>query len=227
MAPRNNPTTSEEFKSLTKTINILKKTNVQGLNYVFLHLPSSKIVIPIDTSFANTRGMKRQLGYVIFMVDKHIRCNILHYGSKRCQRITRSVMAANVQGLILGFDFSFLIKSMVDEILGTNIRILAMIERKTMFNFVAKDRRSTERRLQFDILPLCQSNDEGFLQRIAYIPGLENPVGPLTNPALSILSFLHDENQHIHVGPSRLGTITRTKNHRSVDVFNCEKARFL
>ena len=98
-----------------------------------------------DASFANDKELKSQLGYVILMVDKHNNCNILHYGSNRCQRIARSVMAAEVQALILGFDYAFMIKTLVEEILGTELIIEAMIDSRTVFNVVAKEAKTTER----------------------------------------------------------------------------------
>ena len=125
------------------------------------------------------------------MVDKQNRCNIVHYGSNRRQRIARSVMAAEVQALILGFDFAFLIKTMIDEIIGRNLEIDAMMDRKTVFNIIAKDGKTTEKRLQIDVLSIRESYDLGELRRIAWIPGVENPADSLTKPVLSITSPLY------------------------------------
>ena len=94
-------------------------------------------------------------------------------------------MTAEVQALILGFDYAFMIKTLVEEILGTELVIEAMIDSRTVFNVVAKKAKTTERRLQIDIFALRQSYDTGELNRIAWIPGQSNPADPLTKPALS------------------------------------------
>lgn len=46
-------------------------------------------------------------------------------------------MAAEIQALVLGFDFAFLGKDLLEEILVRNMRIEDKIESKTVFNVVA------------------------------------------------------------------------------------------
>lgn len=45
-------------------------------------------------------------------------------------------MAAEIQALVLGFDYAFLVKDLVEEILGRKMRIEAMIDSETVFNVV-------------------------------------------------------------------------------------------
>ena len=196
IAPGNKQTTTAEFKSLTKTTNFLTKTKNQGLDFIKLNLESARIVLATDASFANTADLKSQLGYFIMLVDDKQRCNVLHYGSNKCQRIARSVMAAEIQALMLGFDYAFYVRDLLEEILGRSFKIEAMIDSKTVFNVVAKDGKTTERRLQIDILSLRESYDNGELNRIAWIPGPTNPADPLTKPALSTTSPLFKIMEH-------------------------------
>lgn len=62
----------------------------------------------------------------------------MRYGTNKLQRIARFFMAAKVQGLFLGFDFTFFIKKMVEEIVGRDLTIEAIIDRKMVCNVVAK-----------------------------------------------------------------------------------------
>lgn len=55
-------------------------------------------------------------------------------------------MAAEVQELVLGFDFAFLVKDLIEEILGHKIRLEVMIDRRTVFNVVAKDGQTSGKR---------------------------------------------------------------------------------
>ena len=190
IAPGNKPTSPEEYKSLQKTTKYLQKTKEQGLNYLPLDLESIRIVLLTDASFANATGMKSQLGYLLLLVDKHENCNVLHYGSDKCKRIARSVMAAELHALVLGFDYAFLVKDLVEEILGRKIVVEAMVDNKSVFNVIAKDGKTAERRLQIYVLALRQSYDLGELERIAWIPGTDNPADSLTKPVLSTSSPL-------------------------------------
>ena len=74
-----------------------------------------------------------------------------------------------------------MIKTLVEEILGTALVIEPMIDSRTVFNVVAKEAKTTERRLQTDIFALRQSFDTGELNRMPLIPGQSNPADPLTN----------------------------------------------
>lgn len=84
-------------------------------------------------------------------------------------------MAAEMQALVPGFDFSFLIRNLAQKMLGNTVSIEAMIDLRTVFHIVAKDARTCERRPQRDALALRPSFDEGELSRIAWIPGCDNP----------------------------------------------------
>jgi len=84
----------EDLKRLNKLIKYCKKTKDIGLKFVKLDLDSTKIVLFTDSSFANAKNLKSQLGFVIALVDKENNANIIHFGSSRCQRVTRSAMAS-------------------------------------------------------------------------------------------------------------------------------------
>lgn len=55
--------------------------------------------------------------------------NIDYLGSKIWQLISRSVTATESQALILGFDLIFLVPDLIEEILGLNIDIEAIVRR--------------------------------------------------------------------------------------------------
>lgn len=180
IAPGKNEVTDKDIKSLKKTTKFLKETIEQGLTFVPLNLETMRLVLMTDASFANAQGMKSQLGYLIMLVDDEGNCNIVHYGSNRCKRVARSVMAAEIQALVLGFDYAYVVKDLIEEILGRTIMLDAMVDSKTVFDVIAKDAKTTERRLQIDVIALRQSYDMGELNRLAWIPGIMNASDPLT-----------------------------------------------
>lgn len=141
----------EEFKLLEKAIIFLRKTEDFELKYFPLDLPISRIVLMTDASFTNSRGLKYQLSYVIALADDNYKANIFHYGSNLCKRVARSLMAAEVHGLVLGFYYAYIVRELVSKILGRNVSIESYGYRKTLFNLIAKYGSTSERRLQIDI----------------------------------------------------------------------------
>lgn len=125
------------------------------------------------------------------MVDAKDRANIVHYGSNKSKRVARSVLAAEMHGLTLGFDYAFVIKTMLEEIIGRTVQVEALIDSKTLFNVIAKDASTAERRLQIDALALRESYSIGELSRIGWLPGTRNPTNGLTKCILSQNSPLY------------------------------------
>lgn len=101
------------------------------------------------------------------------------------------IMAAGIQALDLGLDYAFLVKDIVNEILGTSIQLKGIIDSKTVLNVVAKDGKTTERRLHIDVLELHQSYYIVELDRISCIRGNINPTESLKNPVLNATSLLY------------------------------------
>lgn len=108
-------------------------------------------------------------------------------------------MAAEIQALVLGFDYAYLVKDLLHEILGTKIKFEAMIDIKTGFNFVAKEEKTSERRLQIDIFVLRQSYDLGELDRVAWISSSSNPGLPhKTSTKIHVTIIFHHGKQLVH-----------------------------
>lgn len=95
------------------------------------------------------------------------------------------MIAAEVQALVHGFGYAFLVRDLVKELLRGTLQLEAMIDRKKVFNIVAKDGKTTERRLQIDALALRKYYKDGELSRNFWIPGKSNPADALTKPVSS------------------------------------------
>lgn len=174
LASGNQDPTKSEMKRLNKMVNRCIETSSTGLNYEFLDINSVRLALFTDASFANAAKLKSQIGYVLVLVDKDNRANIIHYGSSRCKRVTRSVMAAEVHGLMYGFDSDFIAKDMLEEILGRSVDLDTYVYSRTLFNVIAKDSAILEKRLQIDVFSIRESHKARELRNIAWIPGKEN-----------------------------------------------------
>lgn len=135
-------------------------------------------------SFANTEDLKSQLGYVITLADYTGSPDIVHYGCYQFRRVARSVMEAELQGLVLGFDFAFIIRQLLLEILGRKYALSrTQIVRSSSTLFLNKGL------LQSAVLKstfaLRESYEKRDLSRIGWIPGSENISDALTKTVLS------------------------------------------
>jgi len=171
---------STAMKKLKEIVAHCQKTSAEGLNFVKLDKDTLKIVLFTDASFGNAVGLSSQAGFVVVLMDESGAANILHYGSKKCRRVTRSVMAAELLSLVNGFDSAFIIKHTVSEILDMDIPMDAFVDSRTTFNCVAKNSTTLEKRLQIDVAALRESLTRGELRCMGWIPGSANPADGLT-----------------------------------------------
>ncbi|RAL61913.1 hypothetical protein DID88_002402 [Monilinia fructigena] len=124
MAAQTTQPDKDDIAMLNKRIKWQKENSARGLNYIPLDLDSLKIVVFADASFANNKDYSSQIGYVIIMMDKHNNANIIHWSSIKCKRVTRSVLASELYGLVQGFDIGAAITSTVSAILGKEVPLI-------------------------------------------------------------------------------------------------------
>lgn len=174
------PSTPDEFKQLNKFVAYLHGTADGGLKFVRWNMHTAMLVLLMYTSFASSCDLKSQLWLVVFLMDHAGNANILHYGSNRCRRVTRSIMASEIHALVLGFSFSFIVESLLEDVTGRRAPIEANVDSTTVCNVFTKDGRTTEVRQKIYIATLHDSYEKGELARLGWIPGTMNPVDALT-----------------------------------------------
>lgn len=143
-------------------------------------MATMRLVLLTDASFANVRGMKRQLGYLVSVMNDTGRVNIIHYSSARCKIVTRSVMVSEVHLVVSGFYQAFFIPHLEEKTMNREIELHAYIESNIVFYITAKDVQTNERRLQIDISELLELYPNGELTTLGWIPGRKNPMDGLT-----------------------------------------------
>lgn len=151
-----------------------------GMRFIPLDINSLRLVLFTDASFANADNLKSQIDFVLVLADGSDNANIIHYGSSRCKRVTRPVIAAELHALIYGFDNAYVAKEVIDEVLGLQIPIDGYVDSKTLFNIVAKQGITLEKRLQIDVFSIRESHKKGELRYLGCIPGTENVADGLT-----------------------------------------------
>lgn len=157
IAPGAENTTPYELKDFEKIYVHLHKTAGTRMSFVRLDHESVKIVVITYASFGNEKVLQSQLGFLILLCDEQGNANIVHNGSRRCKRVTRYVMAAEIHSLVIVFDYEFVIRDMVEDMLDKRVPLEAHVDSNTVFDVVAEDGDTTEKRLRINIFPLKES----------------------------------------------------------------------
>lgn len=170
----------DDITALNKRIKWQKENSSRGLNYVPLDLDSLKIVVFADASFANNKDYSSQIGYVIVMMDKHNNANTIHWSSIKCKRITRSVLASELYGLVQGFDIGAAITATVGAILNQETPLTICTDSKSLYDLLTKLGTTSEKRLMIDIMALRQSYERREIVEVIWIDGPTNPADAMT-----------------------------------------------
>lgn len=200
----------EDIKALNKVIRWCKETASVGISSIPLDMASLSLGLYTDASFANAVGLKSQIGFAIVVLDNSGKANLLHYGSTKCQRIARSVMAAEIFALVHGFDQAYVVQSMMNDITGSLIPIDAYIDSKTAFNVVVKHAPTLEKRLQIDVNGIRQSFGRGDLRNVTWISGNTNIADGLTKGLINSDHVLWKLLTHNSLPVQRHGWVQRS-----------------
>ena len=170
----------KHVNELNKIIERCLDTKHQCLRFIPLDLNSLSIATFIDASFANNNDFTSQLGYIICLMDAAGSANVLHYASQKCKRVTRSVLAAELYAMALGFDYAYVIQESISDILGNAIPLKVYTDSKCLFDALTTLHSTTEKRLLIDLSMLRQCYEKREIAEVLWIPGRQNPADGLT-----------------------------------------------
>ena len=93
----------------------------RGIRYIPLDLYHIKLFMFIDGSFANNKDLSSQLNYEIMLINESydddnrfiIRGNLIHWSSTKSKRVTRSVLASEIYGMVRRVDIALAMNSMI------------------------------------------------------------------------------------------------------------------
>jgi len=165
----------------------------RGLTYVPLQLDRTKIFIFTDGSFANNRDLSSQLGFIIVLANENhtgdrnnfkIHGNIIHWNSVKCKRVTRSVLASELYGMVGGFDNAIALSTTIQQIVQNlqipPIPIIVCTDSKSLYDCLVKLGTTQEKRLMIDIMSLRESYENREISEIRWINGQDNPADACT-----------------------------------------------
>ncbi|CAE7221040.1 hypothetical protein PTTW11_11373 [Pyrenophora teres f. teres] len=182
----------EDIKALNKRLKWQMENLDRGIRYVPVDLINAKLMVFVDGSFANNKDLSSQLGFVLMLVNEcadvdntfSIHGNIIHYSSTKCKRVTRSVLASEIYGMVNGFDIGIAIATtlrMITERLGISaIPLIVCTDSYSLYECLVKLGTTKEKRLMIDIMALRQSYERREITEIRWINGEDNPADAFT-----------------------------------------------
>jgi hypothetical protein len=140
--------------------------------------------------------LSSQIGFEIILANKiagddefTIHGNLIHWSSTKSKRVTRSVLAYEIYGMVAGTDMSFAISSalkMITEQLDLPaIPMIVCTDSFSLYKCLVKLGTTKEKRLMIDIMAIRQSYERRELFEIRWINGLDNPADAMTKAVLN------------------------------------------
>jgi hypothetical protein len=196
----------------------------RGLTYISLDVSTAKLFVFVDGSFANNKDYSSQIGYEIILANETtendeftINGNLIHWSSTKSKRVTRSVLASEIYGMVGGVDMSFAIGStltMIMKQLGLpTIPIIVCTDSYSLYECLVKLGTTKEKRLMIDIMAIRESYENRELFEIRWINGQDNPADAMTksNPNKALETFIDTNSLRIRVE----GWVKRSIEHGS------------
>jgi transposase InsO family protein len=189
--------TKEDVKALNRRIQWQIDSQSRGLTFVPLDLATASLFVFVDGSFANNKDLTSQLGFTIILANEEaatkdhnefsIRGNMVHFSSTKSKRVTRSVLASEVYGMVAGVDMAYALATtlhMITAHLGLPVvPTIVCTDSYSLYECLVKLGTTKEKRLMIDIMALRQSYERRELQEVRWIHGDDNLADAFTKAA--------------------------------------------
>jgi hypothetical protein len=179
----------------------------RGIKYIPLDLQHAKLFVFVDGSFANNEDLSSQIGYLIILANESVgdnefkvTGNLIHYSSIKSKRVTRSVLASEIYGMVGGVDMAIAINTTIqmitEQLTLPKTSIVVCTDSYSLYECLVKLGTTREKRLMIDIMALRQSYERREIMEIRWIKGDDNPADAMTksSPNRSLEQFV-DTNQ--------------------------------
>jgi hypothetical protein len=168
-----------DFKNLEDLIKRIKNA-LLSLRFQKLDLSSGHLRACSDSSFANNGDLTSQIEYTIFLVDATGCANLLCWSSRKCERETRSVLAAELYALSAAYDMGFAIRHTLSTLLHRTVEMHVFTDSQTLWNSVTSLCKTEEKSLSIDVAGLRQACRTGELRHFGRVQTRYNPADSMT-----------------------------------------------
>ena len=104
--------------------------------------------------------------------------NIIHWSSTKCKRVTRSVLASEIYGMVGGFDLGFVLNHTLGGMPKPSLVLCT--DSYSLYQCLVQLGTTNEKRLMIDIMGLRQSYEIREINEIRWIHGEDNPADAMT-----------------------------------------------
>ena len=101
----------------------------------------------VDAGFGANPYSSSQLGFIFTLMYKYGRANIVHYGSLKSKRITRSVLAVELFEMVHCFDVSSTVRLAFNAMLNSVIPLHVYTYSRSLYDCLTRINHTTEKRL--------------------------------------------------------------------------------
>ncbi|KAI0998841.1 hypothetical protein K3495_g9356 [Podosphaera aphanis] len=166
-----------QIEALNKSLKLQMKGS--GLRFIKLNEAELQIIVFTDSSLANNIEYSSQIRFIIVLTD-YRNCNIIHWSSTKCKRVTRSVLASELYAMVAGFDAACVVKHTVDSIMKRKIPLVVCIDSYSLYECLVKFGTIKEKRLIIDIAAIRQAYERREIFQVIWIKGKSNPDDAMT-----------------------------------------------
>ena len=92
----------------------------RGIKYIALDLEQVKLFIFVDGSFVNNKDFSSQISYLIILTNKTkginkfaIKGNLIYYSFTKSKRVTRSILASEIYGIVRSVNMAITINTTI------------------------------------------------------------------------------------------------------------------
>ena len=125
---------------------------------VHLCVSVSKSIISLvcysDASFGNLVSGHSQGAYVVFIVDKYGRANVLSWQSRKIKRVCNSTISAECLAAVEAVNASIYLKTLVKEMIGAkcaSLKVRLVVDNKALLDAISSKSSVEDKRLRIDI----------------------------------------------------------------------------
>lgn len=203
----------DDFAALNKRLQWQIDNPDRGITYIPIKLNTAKLFVFVDGSFANNKDMSSQIGYTAILATEtinkdtfDIRGNLVGYSTTKSKRVTRSVLASELYGMVGGVDIGICLqttlKLITDQLGMPNIPLILCTDSMSLYDCLVKlGTTKAEKRLMIDIMALRQSYERREIFEVRWIDGRDNPADAMTkaNPNKALEHFLDSNMLSVRV----------------------------
>jgi hypothetical protein len=186
MTPEN--INSEATKTCNDLIDYLKKTLKRNIIFCKLDMKSLHVVFYSDASIAKNLDLSSQIGGIILLKDKHGNAHVLHWFSKKCPRVTGSVLAAEIIGFVTAFYMTSALRDVLEEIYQQYISLYGLNDSYSFFSTVTQYNALREKQLSIEVAVVREAYSKFELSNLWFVGTAYNLANHMTK---------HVKNTHL------------------------------